>query len=48
MIGGDKFSLSSLLAACLVLAGMWMIFREAETTKPVNQERMVKAELPQA
>jgi len=27
---------------------MWMIFREAETRKPVKQEGVVKAELPQA
>jgi drug/metabolite transporter (DMT)-like permease len=48
MIGGDKFSLSSLLGACLVLAGMWMIFRESETRKPIKQEGVVKAQLPQA
>jgi len=27
---------------------MWMIFREAETRKPIKQEGVVKAELPQA
>ena len=37
-IGGEKFSLWSLLGACFVLAGVWMIFRRAEIREPVIQE----------
>src|SRR5256886_690795 len=37
-IGGEKFSLWSLLGACFVLAGVWMIFRRAEMREPVIQE----------
>lgn len=37
-IGGEKFSLWSLFGACLVLAGVWMIFRKAEVREPVIQE----------
>ncbi len=43
MIGAANFPFRH----CLVLAGMWMIFRKAETRKPVNQEEVVTAELPQ-
>ena len=35
-IGGEKFSLWSLLGACFVLAGVWMIFRRAEAPKRVR------------
>jgi drug/metabolite transporter (DMT)-like permease len=36
--GGETFSLWSLLGACLVLAGVWMIFRKTEVSEPVIQE----------
>src|SRR5207237_9592630 len=34
-IGGETFSLWSLLGGCLVLAGVWMIFRKGEEAEPV-------------
>ena len=37
-IGGEKFSLWSLLGACFVLAGVWMIFRRAEVREHALQE----------
>src|SRR5213595_3880734 len=37
-IGGETFSLWSLLGGCLVLAGVWMIFRKGEEAEPVIQE----------
>jgi drug/metabolite transporter (DMT)-like permease len=37
-VGGETFSLWSLLGACLVLAGVWMIFRRSEEPEPVIQE----------
>jgi drug/metabolite transporter (DMT)-like permease len=37
-VGGETFSLWSLLGACLVLAGVWMIFRKGEEAEPVIQE----------
>jgi len=37
-IGGETFSLLSLVGACFVLAGVWMIFRRAEMREPVIQE----------
>lgn len=37
-IGGETFSLWSLLGACLVLVGVWMIFRKGEEPEPVIQE----------
>jgi drug/metabolite transporter (DMT)-like permease len=37
-VGGEMFSLSSLLGACLVLVGVWMIFRKGEQPGPVIQE----------
>ena len=38
LLGDETFSLSSLLGAALVLAGVWMIFRKPETPEPVIQE----------
>ena len=39
-IGGERFSLWSLLGACCVLAGVWMIFRkEQERKQPAKVER---------
>jgi drug/metabolite transporter (DMT)-like permease len=40
-IGGERFSLWSLLGACFVLAGVWMIFRK-------EQERMQSAKMETA
>jgi drug/metabolite transporter (DMT)-like permease len=37
-IGGETFSLWSLLGGCLVLAGVWMIFRKEGEAEPVIQE----------
>src|SRR5213596_1222386 len=37
-VGGETFSLWSLLGGCLVLAGVWMIFRKGEEAEPVIQE----------
>lgn len=37
-VGGETFSIWSLLGACLVLAGVWMIFRKGEGPEPVIQE----------
>src|SRR6266511_2089419 len=37
-IGGEKFSLWSLVGACFVLAGVWMIFRKAQVPEPVIQD----------
>ncbi len=37
-LGGETFSLWSLLGAALVLAGVWMIFRKAEVQEPVIPE----------
>src|SRR5213083_1897904 len=37
-IGGETFSVLSLVGACFVLAGVWMIFRRAEMREPVIQE----------
>jgi len=37
-IGGETFSLWSLLGGCLVLAGVWMIFRKGEAPEAVIQE----------
>jgi drug/metabolite transporter (DMT)-like permease len=38
VIGGETFSLWSLLGACFVLAGVWMIFRKGEVPEPIVQE----------
>ena len=37
-VGGETFSIWSLLGACLVLAGVWMIFRKGDQLEPVIQE----------
>ncbi len=37
-VGGETFSIWSLLGACLVLAGVWMIFRKEDQPEPVIQE----------
>ena len=38
-LGGETFPISSLLGAALVLVGVWMIFRKAESGEPVIQEK---------
>jgi drug/metabolite transporter (DMT)-like permease len=45
-VGGEKFSLSSLMGACLVLAGVWMIFRKAEVIKQATRQPDESAPLP--
>ena len=47
-VGGEKFSLWSLVGACFVLAGVWMIFRRAEATKRRTLEPEADTALPQA
>jgi len=37
-VGGETFSIWSLLGACLVLAGVWMIFRKGDEPEPLIQE----------
>ncbi len=37
-IGGETFSLWSLVGACFVLAGVWMIFRKAEVRELAGQQ----------
>ena len=37
-IGGEKFSLWSLIGACFVLAGVWTIFQKRRVREPVIQE----------
>jgi drug/metabolite transporter (DMT)-like permease len=37
-VGGETFSLWSLLGACLVLAGVWMILRKPEMPEPLIQK----------
>ncbi len=37
-LGGENFSLWSLLGACLVLSGVWMIFRKGDEKEPMIQE----------
>jgi len=37
-IGGEKFSLWSLVGACFVLAGVWMIFRKTKVRDLAIQE----------
>jgi drug/metabolite transporter (DMT)-like permease len=37
-VGGETFSIWSLLGGCLVLAGVWMIFRKGEEPEPLIQE----------
>src|SRR6266581_4179867 len=36
-VGGERFSLLSLLGACFVLAGVWMIFSKAEVMERATQ-----------
>src|SRR6266704_1837076 len=45
-IGGEKFSLWSLVGACFVLAGVWMIFRKAEVRKHALQEGEAGLQFP--
>jgi drug/metabolite transporter (DMT)-like permease len=37
-VGGETFSIWPLLGGCLVLAGVWMIFRKGDEPEPVIQE----------
>jgi len=47
-VGGEKFSLWSLVGACFVLAGVWMIFRRADATKRRTLQSEANTALPQA
>ncbi len=47
-VGGEKFSLWSLVGACFVLAGVWMIFRRAEAIKRQTLQPEADTALPQA
>src|SRR5215472_9389245 len=38
LLGGETLPLSSLLGACLVLVGVWMIFRRAQTSEQLTQQ----------
>jgi drug/metabolite transporter (DMT)-like permease len=42
-LGGETFPIWSLLGACLVLVGVWMIFRKVE---PKEREEEIEATLP--
>jgi probable blue pigment (indigoidine) exporter len=46
-IGGETFSVWSLLGGCLVLAGVWMIFRKTEPPRRRLQQRESRTALPQ-
>src|SRR5437870_9414592 len=46
-IGGEKFSLWSLLGACFVLAGVWMIFRKGEVREHALQEGEASVQFPE-
>src|SRR5438132_10624071 len=45
-VGRETFSLLSLLGACFVLAGVWMIFRKAEVMERATQRADESAALP--
>ncbi len=47
-VGGEKFSLWSLVGACFVLAGVWMIFRRAEAIKRRTLQPEANTALPRA
>jgi drug/metabolite transporter (DMT)-like permease len=47
-LGGETFSLWSLVGACFVLAGVWMIFRKQEPAKRRPQQRAANTALPRA
>ena len=53
-VGGETFSIWSLLGGCLVLAGVWMIFRKGEDTKLLVEkgqkrfEQALQAKRPEA
>jgi len=46
-VGGEKFSLWSLVGACSVLAGVWMIFGKAEMRRLVIQEEDRGVQFPE-
>src|SRR2546428_3666224 len=48
-LGGETFSLWSLVGACFVLVGVWMIFRKIEPSRePARIRESVKTALPRA
>jgi drug/metabolite transporter (DMT)-like permease len=50
LLGGEKFPLWSLLGACLVLAGVWVIFRKSAPARRAAQKRAAEtsASIPRA
>jgi drug/metabolite transporter (DMT)-like permease len=42
-LGGERFSLWSLVGACFVLLGVWMIFRKSQSQKRLRE---TEASLP--
>jgi drug/metabolite transporter (DMT)-like permease len=48
LLGGETFPLWSLLGACLVLAGVWMIFRKSERTAVSKASEGSVAAVPRA
>ena len=46
LLGGETFPLWSLLGACLVLAGVWMIFRKSGPKPTVQSRRESSVALP--
>jgi drug/metabolite transporter (DMT)-like permease len=47
LLGGETFSLLSLVGACLVLACVWMIFRKAKTGGPTMEREEKAIQLPE-
>src|SRR5437016_7441575 len=47
LLGGETFPLSSLLGACLVLAGVWIIFRKAKIRGPTMEREEKAIQLPE-
>jgi drug/metabolite transporter (DMT)-like permease len=48
LLGGEKFPLWALLGACLVLAGVWIIFRKAGPERVTQQHEEARAAIPRA
>jgi drug/metabolite transporter (DMT)-like permease len=46
-VGGEKFSFWSLVGACFVLAGVWMIFSKAAVRKLAIQEGEIGTQFPE-
>ncbi|PYV63426.1 MAG: hypothetical protein DMG97_37755, partial [Acidobacteria bacterium] len=46
-LGGETFPISSLLGACFVLAGVWMIFRKAKVRELAMEEDARVVQFPE-